>query len=145
MLRIRLRRTGRTNRPHYRIVVAEHTAPLTGKFVDELGHFDPRTKAMGLNEERLTKWLSVGAQPSNRVAKILTSAGVSHKLIVVKQRAARAPKKAVEEPSTPAKPAAAEANAVTDEPSATEPEVPTAPESEPTAEPTATDEPPATE
>ncbi len=102
MLRIRLRRTGRTNRPHYRIVVAEHSAPLTGKFVDELGHFDPRTKAMGLNQERLTKWLTVGAQPSNRVAKLLTTAGVSHKLIVVKQRAARAPRRTVE-----AKPAAA--------------------------------------
>ena len=92
MLRIRLRRTGRKNRPHYRIVVAEHSATLTGKFVDGLGHFDPRTKEIGVDQERLTKWLGVGAKPSNRVAKILTTAGVSHKFIVVKQRAARAPR-----------------------------------------------------
>ena len=106
MLRIRLRRTGRKNRPHYRIVVAEHTAPLTGKFVDQLGHFDPRTKELGVNEARLTKWLSVGAQPSNRVSKLLIKAGIRHKLIRVTQRAARAPKHPVEpsgaKPTTPA-------------------------------------------
>ena len=92
MLRIRLRRTGRKNRPSYRIVVAEHSAPLTGHFVDQLGHFDPRTKEFQIDNERLTKWLGVGAQPSNRVAKLLTTAGVKHKLIVVKVQKARAPR-----------------------------------------------------
>ncbi len=92
MLRIRLRRTGRKNRPSYRIVVAEHSAPIGGKFVDQLGHYDPRTKAMGLDQATLSKWLNVGAQPSNRVAKLLTNAGVKHKLVVVTQRKRRAPK-----------------------------------------------------
>ena len=90
MLRIRLRRTGRKNRPSYRIVVAEHSAPLTGHFVDQLGHFDPRTKEFVIDNERLTKWLGVGAQPSNRVAKLLTKTGFKHKLVVVKTNQPRA-------------------------------------------------------
>lgn len=93
MLRIRLRRTGRRNRPTYRIVVAEHSAPLSGKVVEQLGHFDPRTKVIGLTPDRVMHWLSVGARPSNRVAKLLTSQGVKHPHIVVVQRASRAPKR----------------------------------------------------
>ncbi len=103
MLRIRLRRAGRKNRPTYRIVVAEHSAPLSGKFVAMLGHFDPRTKAVGIETDELMKWLGVGAKPSNRVSKILTAAGVSHKHVVVIQNAKRAPRKAVEEAPTSAK------------------------------------------
>lgn len=93
MLRIRLRRTGRRNRPTYRIVVAEHSAPLSGKVVEQLGHYDPRTKVIGLTPDRVMHWLSVGARPSNRVAKLLISQGVKHPHIVVVQRAFRAPKR----------------------------------------------------
>jgi small subunit ribosomal protein S16 len=142
MLRIRLRRAGRKNRPTYRIVVAEHSAPLSGKFVAMLGHFDPRTKAVGIETDELMKWLGVGAKPSNRVAKILTAAGVSHKHVVVIQNAKRAPRKAVEETSAPKAPATAEAvtdetasetvtDAVADETAAETPEAPTEPTEEP--------------
>jgi small subunit ribosomal protein S16 len=93
MLRIRLRRTGRRNRPTYRIVVAEHTAPLSGKVVEQLGHYDPRTKVTGVTLDRVTYWLSVGARPSNRVAKLLVSQGVTHPHVIVVVRAARPPKR----------------------------------------------------
>ena len=111
MLRIRLRRTGRKNRPSYRIVVAEHSAPLTGHFVDQLGHFDPRTKEFVIDNERLTKWLGVGAQPSNRVAKLLTKTGFKHKLVVVKTnqpRATRNPEEVAAAPVASAVPVEAE-------------------------------------
>jgi len=143
MLRIRLRRTGRKNRPNYRIVVAEHSAPLTGKFVDQLGHFDPRTKEMGVDTERLMKWLNVGAQPSNRVAKLLKQAKVEHKLIVVTTRQPRATRNPEPEAETPAvqpvpaaKPAAPEEPIVTETPAEA---TPTA-EAEPVAETPAADE-----
>lgn len=129
MLRIRLRRTGRKNRPHYRIVVAEHSAPIQGKFVDQLGHYDPRTKAMGLNSETLTRWLSVGAKPSNRVATLLTTAGISHKHIVVRLRTPRPARQAAAETpiSTPAAVPATETET---------PELPTSEPTEPEAAPT---------
>lgn len=134
MLRIRLRRTGRKNRPSYRIVVAEHSAPLTGKFVDQLGHFDPRTKELGLDTERVLKWLNVGAQPSNRVAKLLKSLDVKHKLVVVTTKKPRAPKNAPEEVVVAATPAAAESEA----PAVAETAEPTKPEEvEVTEEPAA--------
>jgi len=138
MLRIRLRRTGRKNRPSYRIVVAEHSAPLTGKFVDQLGHFDPRTKAMGVDAERLMKWLNVGAQPSNRVAKLLKQAKIEHKLIVVTTRQPRAPRNAPEEVAevTPAAPAAETAAEVAVEPATETPEAVEAEVTEPATEPT---------
>lgn len=145
MLRIRLRRTGRKNRPNYRIVVAEHSAPLSGKFVDQLGHFDPRTKEMGVDTERLMKWLNVGAQPSNRVAKLLTQAKIDHKLIVVttrKPRATRNPEPEAAPAAQPASEPAATEETPAAEPAATEAPVveePTA-EVEPSTEAPAADE-----
>lgn len=84
MLKIRLSRTGKKHQPRYRVVVAEHTAPVQGKFVDLLGHYNPHTKELVLNDSaNLISWLDRGAQPSNRVAKILTAQGIKHKLIKV--------------------------------------------------------------
>ena len=78
MLKMRLRRTGAKKRPSYRIVVAEHTAPRDGRFIEILGHYDPLTEpaTVKVNEERAQYWLSVGAQPSDTVAGLLTRAGV---------------------------------------------------------------------
>ncbi|CAA9557323.1 MAG: SSU ribosomal protein S16p [uncultured Thermomicrobiales bacterium] len=78
MLKMRLRRTGAKKRPSYRIVVAEHTAPRDGKFIEILGHYNPLTEpaTVKVNEERAQYWLSVGAQPSETVAGLLTRAGV---------------------------------------------------------------------
>lgn len=78
MLKMRLRRTGAKKRPSYRIVVAEHTDPRDGRFIEILGHYDPLTEpaTVKVNEERAQYWLSVGAQPSDTVAGLLTRAGV---------------------------------------------------------------------
>lgn len=71
MLKIRLTRRGKKKQPIYRIVVAEHTRPVKGKFIEILGFYNPRTKEIGLNKEKIEKWLGNGAQPSDSVAMIL--------------------------------------------------------------------------
>ena len=77
MLKIRLQRTGRINQPSFRIIVTEHTRPAkTGDFVEELGTYNPTTKARTLNEERVKYWLSVGAKASGTMHNMLISAGV---------------------------------------------------------------------
>lgn len=77
MLKIRMQRTGRTNMPTYRIVVVEHTAsPKTGKFVDQVGSYNPKTKERTLDEAKVKHWLSVGAQASPTVHNMLVGKGV---------------------------------------------------------------------
>jgi small subunit ribosomal protein S16 len=77
MLRIRLRRVGGKKQPSYRIVVAESTAPRDGKFVELVGFHNPRTEpvTVQIKEERMLYWLSVGAQPSDAVARLLKNTG----------------------------------------------------------------------
>lgn len=63
--------------PAYRIVVAEHTVgPKSGKFVEKLGSYNPKTKQRTLNADRIKYWMSVGAKPSETVHNMLISAGV---------------------------------------------------------------------
>jgi small subunit ribosomal protein S16 len=83
MLRIRLTRIGRKNRPHYRIVVAEHSSPVKGKFIAILGSYDPRNKKLQLKKDEAKNWMNKGAKPSNTVAKIFTKEGLKHKSIVI--------------------------------------------------------------
>ena len=73
MLRIRLRRTGARKRPSYRVVVAEANAPRDGRYVDHLGYYDPLTDpaTVQIDEEKAKAWIQKGAQPSDRVAKLL--------------------------------------------------------------------------
>jgi len=71
MLKIRLTRRGKKNQPVYRIVVAEHTMPIKGKFIEMLGFYNPRSKEIGLNKEKIEKWLKNGAKPSDTVAMLL--------------------------------------------------------------------------
>lgn len=77
MLRIRLRRVGAKKQPSYRIVVAEKSAPRDGKFVEVIGFYNPRTEpeTVNIEEERALHWLSVGAQPSDSVARIFKTHG----------------------------------------------------------------------
>ena len=91
---IRLARGGSKKRPYYRIVVADSHAPRDGRFIEKVGTYNPllakdspdRVKLLG---ERISHWLSVGAQPSDRVARFLDAAGI-------RERAARNnPNKAV--------------------------------------------------
>lgn len=77
-LRIRLRRVGKRKQPQYRLVVAEAASPRDGRFVEAIGHCNPRLdpRAISVNEERALYWLQQGAQPSETALSILKTAGV---------------------------------------------------------------------
>ena len=74
---IRLRRAGSTKRPAYRVVVADSRAPRDGRFIEIIGHYDPRTKPATLKiaTERADAWIKQGAQPSNTVKRLLARVG----------------------------------------------------------------------
>jgi small subunit ribosomal protein S16 len=73
---------GAKKQPSYRIVVADKDAPRDGKFIENIGYFNPRTEpeTVELNKERALYWMSVGAQPSDAVRRLLVSAGVMAEL-----------------------------------------------------------------
>ena len=74
MLAIRMQRTGRKGYPTYRVVVQEaHRQPTSGKVVANLGSYNPHTKENSLDKEKVTTFLKNGAQPSDRVIKLLQS------------------------------------------------------------------------
>jgi small subunit ribosomal protein S16 len=77
MVRIRLRRVGKKGKAFYRVVVADQHSPRDGAFIEQLGSYDPHANppSATLNEERTRHWLSVGAQPSEPVARILQRQG----------------------------------------------------------------------
>ena len=77
MLRIRLRRVGAKKQPSYRVVVADQRAPRDGKFVEIIGHYNPRTEPITfhIEEERALYWLGEGAQPSEPVERLLRKGG----------------------------------------------------------------------
>lgn len=80
MLRIRLARGGTNRRPHYSIVIADQHAPRDGRFIEKIGTLNPivrdETKRVVLDAERAKHWLSVGAKPTDRLARILDGAGL---------------------------------------------------------------------
>ena len=77
-VRMRLRREGKKKQPHYRIVVANKTAPRDGRFVEDLGFYQPlaNPSAIRLDHERALYWLQQGAQPSDAVRNLLRIEGV---------------------------------------------------------------------
>lgn len=78
MLKIRLARIGKRKQPHYRVVVADAATPRNGRHVEILGHYNPRTEpsTVEINTERAQEWLQKGAQPTERVRKLLNIAGL---------------------------------------------------------------------
>ncbi len=76
--RIRLRRVGRKKQPEYRIVVAESTAARDGRFVESIGHYNPRTEpvTLAVDAEKARAWLAKGATPSLTVRSLFKRAGV---------------------------------------------------------------------
>ncbi len=81
-LKIRLARQGRKKAPYYSVVVADARAPRDGNFIEKLGTYDPRQpkdsgKRVTLNAERIKYWVSVGAQPSERVSFFMGAAGLA--------------------------------------------------------------------
>jgi small subunit ribosomal protein S16 len=79
MLRIRLRRTGAKKKPSYRLVVADARAPRDGAFIEILGYYNPLTEpsTVVIDAVRAQKWLAQGAQPSDRVARLLKREGIT--------------------------------------------------------------------
>ena len=83
-VKLRLARGGAKKRPYYYIVAAHSTSPRDGRYIEQVGTYDPmlgkdNPGRIKLNEERCKHWLSVGAQPTDRVARFLEAAGVKEK------------------------------------------------------------------
>jgi small subunit ribosomal protein S16 len=79
-LKIRLARGGTKKRPHFSIVIADEHAPRDGRFIEKIGTLNPilrdEAKRVTLNAERAKHWLSVGARPTDRMARVLDAAGL---------------------------------------------------------------------
>lgn len=77
-VKLRLKRMGKKKTPIYRIVAADIRSPRDGKFIEEIGTYDPNQEpsAIKFNEELTKKWLQNGALPTETVAKLLKEAGI---------------------------------------------------------------------
>jgi small subunit ribosomal protein S16 len=100
-VKIRLARGGAKKRPFYRIVVAEATAPRDGRFIERVGSWNPilpkdSPDRVVLDEERIKHWLSVGAQPTDRVLRFLDERGLLKRPARSNPEKAKPGKKAVE-------------------------------------------------
>ena len=117
-LKIRLARGGAKKRPFYRVVVAEASAPRDGRYVERVGTYNPMVpkdheQRLTLNGERISFWMSKGAQPTERVHKMLASAGLMSAPVLRDQPKKSAPgkKRAEREAAAAETAAAAEAQA----------------------------------
>ena len=115
-LKIRLARGGAKKRPSYRIVVAEASAPRDGRYVERVGTYNPMVpkdheQRLTLNGERINFWISKGAQPTERVHKMLASAGLMAAPVLRDQPKKSAPGKKRAEREAAAAEAAADAEA----------------------------------
>ncbi len=77
-VKIRLKRMGAKKSPFYRLVVADSRSPRDGKFIEEIGYYNPITEPaeIKIDAEKAKKWLSTGAQPSDTVRKLLKKSGI---------------------------------------------------------------------
>ncbi|MBO4696838.1 MAG: 30S ribosomal protein S16 [Lachnospiraceae bacterium] len=77
-VKIRLRRMGEKHAPFYRVIVADERSPRDGRFIAEIGTYDPTKEPMTfkVDEEAAKKWLASGAQPTETVAKLFKKAGI---------------------------------------------------------------------
>ena len=77
-VKIRLRRMGQKKAPFYRLIVADSRSPRDGRFIEEIGTYDPTKdpSVYNVNEELAKKWLANGAQPTETVSKIFKMAGI---------------------------------------------------------------------
>lgn len=100
-VKLRLARGGAKKRPYYYIVAAHSTSPRDGRYIEQVGTYDPmlakdNPERIRLNEERCKYWLSVGALPTDRVARFLDVAGLSKRTAKVSVAKALPKKKAQE-------------------------------------------------
>jgi small subunit ribosomal protein S16 len=97
-LKIRLSRGGSKKRPFYRIVVAEASAPRDGRYVERVGHYNPMTakdndQRLVVNGDRVKHWLGLGAQPTERVQKLLSTVSLTEAVKLREQPKKSAPGK----------------------------------------------------
>ena len=150
-LKIRLARGGAKKRPFYRIVVAEASAPRDGRYVERVGTYNPMVpkdhdQRLTLKAERITYWLGQGAQPTERVQKMLAGAGLAEAPVIREQPKKSAPgrKRAEREAEEAAAAAEAAESAAAEEAAAAE-AAEEAPAEEAPAEEAAAEEAPAEE
>ncbi len=112
MVKIRLRRVGKKKQTSFRVVVADSRSPRDGRFIETIGHYNPRTDppTVVIKEDRALHWLSQGAQPTDAVERMLRNLGILEKLQQLRQGASieelvAAPEPAVEEIEAEAEPA----------------------------------------
>ena len=155
--KIRLARGGSKKRPFYRIVIADERAPRDGNFIEKIGNFNPMVpkdhkERVDISKERAEHWLKVGAQPTDRVQRILADLGMMEAPKITEKTKKHLPKakaqerikakeeaalKAEEEAKAAAEAAKAEAEKPAEEPAAEEqPQTEAAPEAEAVAEET---------
>ena len=93
-VRIRLKRLGAKKRPFYRVVVADQRSPRDGRFIENIGRYQPMDdpSVIEIDEERALYWLRVGAQPSNTVRVLMMKVGIWERFAAEKKapKAARA-------------------------------------------------------
>lgn len=100
-VKMRLSRGGSKKRPYYYVVIAQAQSPRDGKYIEQIGTFNPLLKKdnperMKLNEERVKHWLGVGAQPTDRVLRLLDLAGLAKRTSPNNPEKAKPKKKAQE-------------------------------------------------
>ena len=78
MLKIRLRRMGQIHAPFYRVIVADSRSPRNGRFIEEIGTYNPcvEPSEIKIDAEKAKQWITNGAQPTESVAKLLKKAGI---------------------------------------------------------------------
>ena len=78
-VKIRLRRMGAKKAPFYRVVVADSRSPRDGRFIEEIGYYNPLTEPVEvkINEEKATKWINNGAQPTDVVKRLFNTVGLN--------------------------------------------------------------------
>ncbi len=101
-VRIRLSRGGSKKRPFYKVVAADQRSPRDGRFIERLGSYNPmlpqdHAERLTINEERVKYWLSQGAQPTERLQKMLSNLGLTSKVVLREQPNKSAPKAKAQE------------------------------------------------
>lgn len=95
MVKIRLRRMGAKKQPTYRFVVTDSRSPRDGRFIEIVGHYNPRSvpKTVVVDDEKVKAWLAKGAQPSDPVRRLLAERGLVERGFIPETKRAKKSKK----------------------------------------------------
>ena len=75
-VKMRLRRMGAKKAPTYRVIIADSRSPRDGRFIEEIGYFNPRSDELKIDAEKAKKWLANGAQPTDTVKALLKKSNI---------------------------------------------------------------------